>query len=51
VWSQSQRIQALLQELLGTGNFCFGMQEHIDFGVRYDPGIGILEIDFYVIMG
>jgi len=25
-----------------TGNFGFGIQEHIDLGARYDPSIGIL---------
>lgn len=23
-----------------TGNFGFGIQEHIDLGIKYDPGIG-----------
>lgn len=26
--------------LLQTGNFGFGVQEHIDLGIKYDPGIG-----------
>ncbi|KAL4072821.1 ribosomal protein L5 domain-containing protein [Scleroderma yunnanense] len=34
-----------------TGNFGFGIQEHIDLGARYDPGIGIFGMDFYVVMG
>lgn len=33
-----------------TGNFGFGIQEHIDLGARYDPGIGIFGMDFYVVM-
>ena len=33
------------------GNFGFGIQEHIDLGARYDPGIGIFGMDFYVVMG
>ena len=24
-----------------TGNFGFGIQEHIDLNIKYDPGIGI----------
>jgi large subunit ribosomal protein L11e len=24
-----------------TGNFGFGIQEHIDLGIKYDPSIGI----------
>jgi large subunit ribosomal protein L11e len=34
-----------------TGNFGFGIQEHIDLGARYDPTIGIFGMDFYVVMG
>ncbi|KAJ7257411.1 60S ribosomal protein L11 [Mycena rebaudengoi] len=34
-----------------TGNFGCGIQEHIDLGVRYDTGIGIFGMDFYVVMG
>ena len=34
-----------------TGNFGFGIQEHIDLGARYDPSIGIFGMDFYVVMG
>ncbi|XP_072404521.1 large ribosomal subunit protein uL5 isoform X1 [Chiloscyllium punctatum] len=31
-----------------TGNFGFGIQEHIDLGIKYDPSIGIYGLDFYV---
>ncbi|GAA5862961.1 hypothetical protein JCM5296_003148 [Sporobolomyces johnsonii] len=34
-----------------TGNFGFGIAEHIDMGIKYDPGIGIFGMDFYVVMG
>lgn len=34
-----------------TGNFGFGIDEHIDLGIKYDPSIGIYGMDFYVIMG
>jgi len=34
-----------------TGNFGFGIQEHIDLGARYDPTIGIFGMDFFVVMG
>merc|ERR1711865_543092 len=30
-----------------TGNFGFGINEHIDMGIKYDPGIGIFGMDFY----
>lgn len=33
------------------GNFGFGIQEHIDLGIKYDPSIGIYGLDFYVVMG
>jgi ribosomal protein L5 len=28
-----------------TGNFGFGIEEHIDLGIKYDPGIGIFGMD------
>ncbi|CCF73368.1 large subunit ribosomal protein L11e [Babesia microti strain RI] len=31
-----------------TGNFGFGIQEHIDLGLKYDPSTGIYGMDFYV---
>ena len=34
-----------------TGNFGFGIDEHIDLGLKYDPSTGIYGLDFYVIMG
>jgi ribosomal protein L5 len=34
-----------------TGNFGFGIQEHIDLGIRYDPGIGIYGMNFFVVLG
>ena len=33
------------------GNFGFGLTEHIDLGLKYDPSIGIYGMDFYVILG
>ena len=33
-----------------TGNFGFGISEHIDLGVKYDPNIGIYGMDFYCCM-
>merc|ERR1712002_101218 len=33
------------------GNFGFGLQEHIDLGIKYDPSIGIYGMDFYVVLG
>jgi large subunit ribosomal protein L11e len=34
-----------------TGNFGFGISEHIDLGIKYDPSIGIYGMDFYVVCG
>merc|ERR1719473_2486820 len=34
-----------------TGNFGFGIDEHIDLGIKYDPGIGIYGMDFFCVMG
>lgn len=33
-----------------TGNFGFGVDEHIDLGIKYDPNIGIYGMDFFVVM-
>ncbi|KAK5636831.1 hypothetical protein RRF57_012543 [Xylaria bambusicola] len=33
-----------------TGNFGFGINEHIDLGIKYDPSIGIYGMDFYCCM-
>merc|ERR1711862_565804 len=33
------------------GNFGFGIAEHIDLGIKYDPSIGIYGMDFYVVLG
>jgi len=34
-----------------TGNFGFGIDEHIDLGIKYDPLIGIYGMDIYVVLG
>merc|ERR1712144_179638 len=33
-----------------SGNFGFGVNEHIDLGLKYDPGTGIYGMDFYVVL-
>lgn len=33
-----------------SGNFGFGIQEHIDLGIKYDPYTGIFGMDFYVVL-
>ena len=32
------------------GNFGFGIEEHIDLGIKYDTNTGIFGMDFYVIL-
>jgi len=32
------------------GNFGFGIEEHIDLAIKYDPGIGIFGLDIYVVL-
>ena len=32
------------------GNFGFGIQEHIDLGIKYDPSIGIYGMDFFIVL-
>ena len=32
------------------GNFGFGISEHIDLGIKYDPYTGIFGMDFYVVL-
>mmetsp|Transcript_110474 Transcript_110474/g.268542 ORF Transcript_110474/g.268542 Transcript_110474/m.268542 type:complete len:174 (+) Transcript_110474:85-606(+) len=34
-----------------TGNFGFGVDEHIDLGIKYDPSTGIYGLDFFVVLG
>ncbi|CAM9444583.1 unnamed protein product [Choristocarpus tenellus] len=33
-----------------TGSFGFGIQEHIDLGLKYDPSTGIYGMDFFVVL-
>lgn len=33
------------------GNFGFGIDEHIDLGIKYDTSTGIFGMDFYVVLG
>lgn len=40
--------ELLQQNFSATGNFGFGINEHIDLGIKYDPTTGIYGMDFYV---
>eukprot|EP01086_Lenisia_limosa_P006725 TRINITY_DN25790_c0_g1_i1.p1 TRINITY_DN25790_c0_g1~~TRINITY_DN25790_c0_g1_i1.p1 ORF type:complete len:174 (+),score=62.79 TRINITY_DN25790_c0_g1_i1:18-539(+) len=33
------------------GSFGFGITEHIDLGIKYDPSIGIYGMDFFIVLG
>lgn len=33
-----------------SGTFGFGIQEHIDLGLKYDPAVGIFGMDVYVVL-
>jgi large subunit ribosomal protein L11e len=33
-----------------SGNFGFGVQEHIDLGLKYEPTVGIYGMDFYIVL-
>ena len=35
---------------IDSGNFGFGIEEHIDLGIKYDTNTGIFGMDFYVIL-
>ena len=41
----------LTYSVLNIGNFGFGIDEHIDLGIKYDVSTGIFGMDFYVILG
>merc|ERR1712232_241649 len=40
--------ELLSQNFSETGNFGFGINEHIDLGIKYDPTTGIYGMDFRV---
>uniref|UniRef100_A0A061SAW5 Large subunit ribosomal protein L11e n=1 Tax=Tetraselmis sp. GSL018 TaxID=582737 RepID=A0A061SAW5_9CHLO len=42
--------ELLRKNFSDTGNFGFGISEHIDLGVKYDPSTGIFGMDFYVVL-
>jgi len=40
--------ELLQKNFSDTGNFGFGVNEHIDLGIKYDPTTGIYGMDFFV---
>merc|ERR1712176_735011 len=42
--------ELLRKNFSDTGNFGFGISEHIDLGIKYDPTTGIYGMDFFVVL-
>eukprot|EP00878_Enallax_costatus_P000104 GHUV01000140.1.p1 GENE.GHUV01000140.1~~GHUV01000140.1.p1 ORF type:complete len:181 (+),score=61.06 GHUV01000140.1:148-690(+) len=42
--------ELLRKNFSDSGNFGFGINEHIDLGIKYDPSTGIYGMDFYVVL-
>jgi len=47
---QVQEFELKDSNFSNSGNFGFGIQEHIDLGLKYDPSTGIYGMDFYVVL-
>merc|ERR1711974_56084 len=43
--------ELLRRNFSDTGSFGFGINEHIDLGLKYDPSTGIYGMDFFVVLG
>ena len=43
-----REFELLQKNFSNTGNFGFGISEHIDLGIKYDPTTGIYGMDFFV---
>merc|ERR1711896_36044 len=43
-----QEYELLHKNFSATGCFGFGISEHIDLGIKYDPSTGIYGMDFFV---
>merc|ERR1712183_271666 len=42
--------ELLRRNFADSGNFGFGINEHIDLGIKYDTSTGIYGMDFYVVL-
>ncbi|EEH60082.1 uncharacterized protein MICPUCDRAFT_24004 [Micromonas pusilla CCMP1545] len=42
--------ELLKKNFSNTGTFGFGISEHIDLGIKYDPSTGIYGMDFFVVL-
>ena len=45
-----KEFELLKKNFSATGNFGFGISEHIDLGIKYDPSTGIYGMDFFVVL-
>jgi len=45
-----KEFELLRRNFSDTGNFGFGINEHIDLGIKYDPSTGIYGMDFFVVL-
>merc|ERR1712086_991637 len=45
-----KEFELLERNFSSSGNFGFGIDEHIDLGLKYDPSVGIYGMDFYVVL-
>jgi len=45
-----KEFELLRRNFSDSGNFGFGINEHIDLGIKYDPSTGIYGMDFYVVL-
>jgi large subunit ribosomal protein L11e len=45
-----KEFELLNKNFSDSGNFGFGIDEHIDLGIKYDPSIGIFGMDFYIVL-
>merc|ERR1711887_520510 len=45
-----KEFELLRKNFSDTGNFGFGINEHIDLGIKYDPSTGIYGMDFFVVL-
>jgi len=48
---QVKEFELKARNFSNTGHFGFGVEEHIDLGIKYDPSIGIYGMDFFVVLG
>jgi len=45
-----KEFELLRKNFSDTGNFGFGINEHIDLGIKYDPSTGIYGMDFFIVL-